>query len=97
MRACLLISVIVSTICFLSASRLEIAGAVNTSGEPRITTAHGASRVVDGADMLVRGLFIPGEETVVDFTVFSERAEKRVNASMVDPSHVIRKSEFFSG
>ena len=64
----------------LLTSRLEIAGAVNTSGE-RVTTAQGASRVVDGADMLIRGLFIPGEETVVDFTVFSERAEKRVAAS----------------
>ena len=32
---------------------------VNTSGE-RVITAQGAStRVVDGADMLVRGLFIP--------------------------------------
>ena len=70
----------------LLTTRLEIAGAVNTSGE-RVTTAQGASRVVDGADMLVRGLFIPGEETVIDFTVFSERrAEKRVDASMVDPS-----------
>ena len=54
----------------LLTSGLEIAGAVNTSGE-RVTTAQGASRVVNGADMLVRGLFIPGEETVVDFTVFS--------------------------
>ena len=77
----------------LLASRLEIAGAVNTSGE-RETTAHGASRVVDGADMLVRGLFIAGEETVVDFTVFSERAEKRVDASMVDPSHVFVNPSF---
>ena len=34
----------------LLTSRLEIAGAVNTSGE-RVTTAQGASRVVDGADM----------------------------------------------
>ena len=44
----------------LLTTRLEIiAGAVNTSGE-RVTTAQGASRVVDhdGADMLVRGLFI---------------------------------------
>ena len=79
----------------LLTSRLEIAGAVNTSGE-RVTTAFGASRVVDGVDMLVRGLFIPGEETVVDFKVFSERAEKRVAASMADPSQCIHKSEFFS-
>ena len=33
--------------------------------------------------MLVRGLFIPGEETVVDFTVFSERTDDRVDAAMV--------------
>ena len=78
---------------FLLTTRLEIAGAVNTSGE-RVTTAQGASRVVDGADMLVRGLFIPGEETVIDFTVFSERAEKRVDASMVDPSHVFVNPSF---
>ena len=38
----------------LLTSRLEIAGAVNTSesGE-RVTTAQGASSVVDGADMLI--------------------------------------------
>ena len=42
----------------LLTSRLEIAGAVNTSGE-RVTTAQGAStRAVDGADMLVRAGFI---------------------------------------
>ena len=46
------------------------------------------------SDMLVRGLFIPGEETVVDFTVFSERAEKRVAASMADPSHVFINPSF---
>ena len=40
------------------------------------------------------GLFIPGEGTVVDFTVFSERAEKRVAASMADPSHVFINPSF---
>ena len=43
--------------------------------------------------MLVRGLFIPGEETVVDMTVFSERTEKRVAASM-DPSRVFINPRF---
>ena len=43
---------------------------------------------------LGRGLFIPGEETVVDFTVFSECAEKSVAASMADPSHVFINPSF---
>ena len=41
--------------------------------------------------MLVRGLFIPGEETVVDMTVFSERTEKRVAAH---PSRVFINPRF---
>lgn len=41
----------------LSTSCLEIAGAVNTAGMTnRVTTVQGASRVVDRADMLIRGL-----------------------------------------
>ena len=44
--------------------------------------ALGRSRVVDGGDMLVRGLFLPGDEVVIDFTVFGERTVLRVDASL---------------
>ena len=66
----------------LFTARLEAAGAVNTKGDP-VSMALGRSRVVDGGDMLVRGLFLPGDEVVIDFTLlFSERTVVRVDASL---------------
>ena len=50
--------------------------------------------------MLVRGLFIPGGETVVDMTGFSERTDDRVAGAAMDPPSRRRvhthKSAFFS-
>ena len=60
-------------------NRLADAGARGRSGNPVQSSGPGRGRGnQEGADTLITGLFITGQEVAVDFTVVNERADCRI-------------------